>query len=268
VPETLVEAGPLVEINYLNSDCQFMTRLALTLLVSVALAGITCAGDERPSGIDFDGFDKKVRPQDDLFGHVNGRWLLATEIPADKSNYGAFTALDDAAREHVRAIIAESARQPADESGRKVGDFYQSYMNEELINKMGIDPLRAELAAIDALASTDDLVAYFGRTAQLGIASPAGFMIGVDDKEQAILLTVALAIGAVAGLAAINILGVVFGKTIQNILSLAKVLGLGAIVYVGFNYQGPSDAWNPDPSPFGGTSQFAVPLILILYAYG
>ena len=43
------------------------------------------------SGIDLDSFDKSVRPQDDFFEFVNGQWLKTTEIPADKSSYGAFT---------------------------------------------------------------------------------------------------------------------------------------------------------------------------------
>jgi len=160
-----------------------MKRFALSLVVAAALAGLTRAADDRPSGLESSGFDRTVRPQDDLYRHVNGRWLLTTEIPADKSNYGAFTALADTARDNVRAIIEAAARQPADPIGRKIGDFYQSYMNEELINKQGLDPLRSELAAIDKLASTDDLVAWFGRVVPLGIASPVGFSIGVDDKN-------------------------------------------------------------------------------------
>ena len=44
-----------------------------------------------------DGMNPDIRPQDDLFGHVNGRWLDETEIPADKSSWGAFIALADAA---------------------------------------------------------------------------------------------------------------------------------------------------------------------------
>src|SRR5262249_39051346 len=129
---------------FLMERC-FMTRFASALFVSVTLATLAGAGDERHSGIDFSSFDRTVRPQDDLFKYVNGRWLLATEIPKDKSNYGSFTALADAARENVRAIIEQSAREPADENGRKIGDFYQSYMNEELIEKKGTDPLRDEL---------------------------------------------------------------------------------------------------------------------------
>ena len=140
-----------------------MKYLVLSLLTLVGFIGQVAAQTARHSGIDFSGLDTAVRPQDDLFRHMNGRWLLSTEIPADKSNYGSFTALADSARDNVRSIIEESARKPANEIGRKIGDFYQSYMNEELINRKGLDPLQAELASIDALGSIEDVVAYFGR---------------------------------------------------------------------------------------------------------
>ena len=56
-----------------------------------------------------EGMDLSVRPQDDLFGHVNGRWLAETEIPSDRSSWGPFVALSDAAEQHVREIIEELA---------------------------------------------------------------------------------------------------------------------------------------------------------------
>lgn len=160
-----------------------MMFFARTLVLGVLLLqGITVAAD-RHSGIDPDGFDTTVRPQDDLFLHVNGRWLLSTEIPADKSNYGSFTALDDAARENIRAIIEDAAKNPTDDVARKVGDFYRSYMNEELIEKKGIAPLKDQLAEIDGLKTSDDLIAYFGRSGISGIGGPIGFFIGTDDKN-------------------------------------------------------------------------------------
>ncbi|MEY3458705.1 MAG: Neutral endopeptidase, partial [Planctomycetota bacterium] len=61
----------------------------LSLLCCLLTAAPMVRGDEPHSGLDPDGFDKSVRPQDDLFLHVNGRWLLSTEIPSDKSNYGS-----------------------------------------------------------------------------------------------------------------------------------------------------------------------------------
>ncbi|RLS36982.1 MAG: M13 family peptidase [Planctomycetota bacterium] len=160
-----------------------MTLIARTLVLSLVLLQGISQADDRHSGIDPDGFDTAVRPQDDLFLHVNGRWLLSTEIPADKSNYGSFTALDDAARENIRAIIEEAAKNPTDEVATKVGDFYRSYMNEELIEQKGIAPLKEKLAEIDGLKTTDEMIAWFGRSGVAGIGGPIGFFIGTDDKN-------------------------------------------------------------------------------------
>jgi putative endopeptidase len=160
-----------------------MNRFVWSCLFFVMTAVSTFAQTERHSGIDFGGVDKSVRPQDDLYRHVNGRWLLSTEIPADKSNYGSFTALDDAARENVKAIIEEAARKPTDAIARKIGDFYQSYMNEDLIAQKGLDPLKAELAKIDTLSTTDEVISYFGRIGTIGVVNPIGFSIEVDDKN-------------------------------------------------------------------------------------
>ncbi|MEQ9411393.1 MAG: M13-type metalloendopeptidase [Fuerstiella sp.] len=141
------------------------------------------SADDLFSGIDPDGFDRSVRPQDDLYQHVNGRWLLSTQIPPDKSNYGSFTALDDAARENIRAIIEEAAEAPADDNGRKVGDFYQSFMNQELIEQRGLQPLQKELAAINALSSREDLFRHLGHLQTIGVGGPVGFFVTTDAKD-------------------------------------------------------------------------------------
>lgn len=61
------------------------------------------------SGMLLANFDRTVRPQDDLYRFVNGTWLKNTEIPADKSNYGAFTVLEDGAQKNLRVIVEEAA---------------------------------------------------------------------------------------------------------------------------------------------------------------
>lgn len=147
-------------------------------------AGVLSAADAY-SGIDPDGFDLSVRPQDDLFLHVNGRWLLSTEIPSDKSNYGSFIALDDAARENIRAIISEAVANPQTEVAAKVGAFYRSYMDEAAVEHHGIEPLRGELERIDQLMTTQQVVEYFGRAGIQGIDSPLEFFISPDDRNSA-----------------------------------------------------------------------------------
>ena len=63
------------------------------------------------SGIDFDRVDTTVRPQDDFYRHVNGKWLKEFDLPEDKSRYGTFTILRENAREDVRKIIEEAASE-------------------------------------------------------------------------------------------------------------------------------------------------------------
>ena len=73
------------------------------------------------SGIPTDDLDPGIRPQDDLFRHVNGRWLARTEIPADRASYGSFRILADEAENAVREIVEEAASAPEGSEERKFG---------------------------------------------------------------------------------------------------------------------------------------------------
>ena len=102
------------------------------------------------SGIDLTAIDETVRPQDDLFRHVNGAWLESTEIPGDKSRYGVFNVLYDDTQERLKSMIQEAADTDAKQgtNTQKLGDMYNSYMNVELANQLGLSPLQAELDSI------------------------------------------------------------------------------------------------------------------------
>jgi len=125
----------------------------------------------RPSGLMLQNFDRSVRPQDDLYRFVNGTWLAQTEIPADKSNYGAFTVLADGAEKNLRAIAEESAAANAAPGTDRqiVGDFYASFMDEAQAEKLGLAPLMPELARIDAIKDRQQLTDYLARAQVLGI---------------------------------------------------------------------------------------------------
>ena len=85
------------------------------------------------------GMDPAIRPQDDLFGHVNGTWLATEEIPSDRSSWGPFVILSDEAEQQVRAIIEELAQRAADgddsltDEQRKIATLYASFMDEEAL---------------------------------------------------------------------------------------------------------------------------------------
>jgi putative endopeptidase len=138
------------------------------------------------SGLDLTSFDASVRPQDDLFRHVNGGWLTKTEIPADKASYGAADMLFDKAQIDLRTIAEEAAKTPNRTPGsdaQKIGDFYGSFMNEARADELGLTPLAAELAAIDRLQTKTDLSRYFARLFKLNVLNPlVGFVDG--DAQQ------------------------------------------------------------------------------------
>src|SRR4029079_17460336 len=140
-------------------------------LIAVCLAATACmkpvekaSTTEPNSGLDPSSFDKSVRPQDDLFQHVNGPWLRATEIPADKASYGAFDILFDKSQADLRTIVEEASKSTTRTPGsdaQKIGDFYESFMNEARAEQLGLTPLKGELDAIDALKTKTDLAKAF-----------------------------------------------------------------------------------------------------------
>ena len=51
--------------------------------------------------------DTSVRPQDDFYNFVNGKWAKTAQIPADKSTWGTFQILRDKTDEQCLAILDE-----------------------------------------------------------------------------------------------------------------------------------------------------------------
>jgi predicted metalloendopeptidase len=138
------------------------------------------------SGIDKTNFDTAVRPQDDLFRAVNGAWLAKTEIPADKSNYGSFTKLDDDSEANLRVIIeaaAAKAEKTAGSEEQKVGDLYASFMDEAAIETLGVKAIAEEFAAIDAIKDSAGLLAGMGALAQVGVGVPIYPYVHQDAKD-------------------------------------------------------------------------------------
>ena len=134
------------------------------------------------SGLFLQNFDRTVRPQDDLYRFVNGTWLKNTEIPADKSNYGAFMLLSDEAEKNLRVIVEEAAAAKAASGSapQLIGDFYSSFMDEAKIEQLGLKPLQPELDRIAAIKDRKQLLDYLGRTQLIGLRSPIAVAILPD----------------------------------------------------------------------------------------
>ena len=137
------------------------------------------------SGIDQEQRVEEIRPQDDLFRHVNGAWLDSHEIPDDRASDGTFHRLRDEAEEHVRDLLdrlAEQEHEPGSEA-QQVGDLYASFLDEEHIEALDAEPIAADLAAIDALADTTELARLLGRLGRQGLSGAFGLAVFADARQ-------------------------------------------------------------------------------------
>jgi putative endopeptidase len=144
------------------------------------------------SGVDLKYVDSSVRPQDDLYRHLNGKWLESFQLPADKGTYGSFTFVDDATQEQLRGIVDGLVQtQTTSQTGagndeaevRKIADLYASFMDEARLETLGLKPLRAEFAAIDALADKSEIPALIAHLNRIGAGAPFDISIDQDARN-------------------------------------------------------------------------------------
>lgn len=177
-------------------------RKLLILFVSAAAAACTTAPSEQPEtvapaaagetaparaqgpqigafGFDLAGMDRTVDPGDSFYRFANGNWDRVTEIPADRSNYGMFTMLEDLSRTRTHEILEEAARTP----GTRMGDFYASFMDEAAVNAAGLTPLQPMLDEIRGLRTRSQWAAEAGKLLRRGINGPFAAEINSDPRN-------------------------------------------------------------------------------------
>jgi predicted metalloendopeptidase len=154
------------------------------MLALLASAGVQA--QQKTSGVDLANIDASVRPQDNFFLNLNGKWLAKTEIPADKSSWGSFEKLDDDTKPQLRALIEAAAAAPNKQAGteaQRIGDFFASYMDEAKLEQLRLAPLKADFDRVAALSDKKQipaLIAHFNRN---GYTAPYGFGIHQDNKD-------------------------------------------------------------------------------------
>ena len=172
---------------------KYSTKFALTLSASfLTLAGpayaqsapvaeaTAKAGPQLGTfGIDTDGMDKSVAPADDFYLFANGKWAAKTEIPADKSNYGMFTALDDLSKDRVK-IVLEAEK---DRKGSKAGAVYASYLDTATVEKLGMKPLNPWLKQVRGVKTKAAFEKLLPTAARNGVGGLFGGFVGQDDKD-------------------------------------------------------------------------------------
>ncbi|CAM3962957.1 MULTISPECIES: M13 family metallopeptidase [Flavobacterium] len=139
-----------------------------------------------PVGINTNHMDKSVRPADDFFRFVNGKWLDNTEIPADRTRWGSFDELRKKTDQDVMLILKKAlvdrTIDPNSDQGKAIS-LYKSILDTETRNKQGITPLKPYLEKIEAIENSKDLVAFITEMEKEGGLGFFGTYVGTDAKN-------------------------------------------------------------------------------------
>jgi putative endopeptidase len=132
--------------------------------------------------------DLTVDPGVDFSRYAFGTWLKSNPIPVDKSRWGGF---DELAQYNWAALkgILESTAARSHEPGsveQKVGDFFASAVDENTIDAAGINPIASDLAAIDALSTTDEFARTLARLHNQGVSGVFSLYVAADQKRSEI----------------------------------------------------------------------------------
>jgi predicted metalloendopeptidase len=151
------------------------TWSALLLLAPLLSAGAQTSTVETstaaPHGLDLGGMDRSAKPGDAFYQYANGTWLKQTEIPPDRSTYGAGAILTDIVDRQVAELIQQAAERaaPSGSEQRKIGDFYASFMDTTAIDAAGLKPLQPTLDSIAVIHDRAELAQFLGSTLRADI---------------------------------------------------------------------------------------------------
>jgi predicted metalloendopeptidase len=163
-----------------------MMRAVVGILCAAAITAASLAGAaSQRSGIDMQYLDASVRPQDDLYQYVNGKWLAEVAIPTDRARYGTFDILADQSLEQLHGILEglQTALNAGDADQPKLATLYASFMDEKRAEKLKLKPLKAELARIDAIRSKNDIPALIAHLNHLGVTAPYTPVVRQDARD-------------------------------------------------------------------------------------
>ncbi|MEZ4937249.1 MAG: M13 family metallopeptidase [Crocinitomicaceae bacterium] len=129
--------------------------------------------------------DSTIRPQEDFFLFCNNNWIKNNPVPSTESRWGSFNELDEANRAKLRVILEEVAANPGEKGSYNqiVGDYYNSFMNMEKRNELGITPIKEELAVVDGITDKESLVAAITKLHAMGVGTMFGMGVDLDLKN-------------------------------------------------------------------------------------
>lgn len=165
-----------------------MKNIKFLLLVSVSLCIASCKGPA-PTAPFYDplveNMDTTLNPGDDFFAYAFGTWLKNHPIPEAEKSWGIWTLVQEETNNRMLKVSEEAAKTESEKgsSQQKIGDFYFAGMDSVNIDKLGIEPLREELTAIDQVSDLTSLVKVIARQQSYGASPLFASYIFQDEKR-------------------------------------------------------------------------------------
>jgi putative endopeptidase len=155
------------------------------LLFTTLLALAACSKHSEKKNVAITGIDSKLRPGDDFFRYVNGKWYDSVKIPASQAGVGTYMFMNFPQRIRLQGILdsISKSNNPTGSAAQKVGDFYASGMDTLTIEKRGYAPIKPILAKIEAINDISSLMSFVANEAKVNNYSIIGFGVSPDEKN-------------------------------------------------------------------------------------
>lgn len=165
-----------------------MHKLLYLCLVLVILAACSTPETPKQSFVEITGIDSSLKPGNDFFRYVNGRWYDTAKIADDQTGVGSYSFLNIPQKLLLQNILdsVSKAQNAPGSIGQKVGDFYASGMDTTTINQRGYQPIQPILQRIDAISDVPSLIKFVAIELKSGNRSIINFSISPDNKNSGI----------------------------------------------------------------------------------
>ncbi len=134
------------------------------------------------------GIDSSVKPGDNFFRFVNGKWYDTAQIPPTQAGVGTYMFMNYPQRLRLQGILdsVSKASNTAGSIEQKLGDFYASGLDTTAINQLGYDPIKPLLMQIDSISDVTSLIKFVATEAKVENTSVLGFGVGPDNKNSSL----------------------------------------------------------------------------------
>jgi putative endopeptidase len=169
-----------------------MNKFLYLSLLLIVLGACTESDSRKKDFVDVAGIDPSVKPGDNFFRHVNGKWYDTAKIAADQVGVGSYSFLNIPQKKLLQTILdsVSKANNIRGSIGQQVGDFYASGMDTATINQRGFEPIKPMLERIDAIHDVPALMRFVADELTTGNRSVINFSIRPDKKNSSMNIAI------------------------------------------------------------------------------